>query len=100
MMKDITLFFAGAFGIIAMLSSTFVALYYTGLSGKPVRQTAECSKGGPAINVITGLSFGLQSPILPIVAVIGSIVAAYAISGGSPYALIVANVSTISSSGS
>ena len=94
MMNDITLFFAGVFGIIAMLSSTFVALYYTGLTGKPVRQTAECSKGGPAINIITGLSFGLQSPILPIVAVVASIVLAYAISGGSPYALIVANVST------
>jgi len=94
MMNDITLFFAGGFGIIAMLSSTFVALYYTGLSGKPVRQTAECSKGGPAINVITGLSFGLQSPILPIVAVIASIVLAYWVSGGSAYALIAANIST------
>jgi K(+)-stimulated pyrophosphate-energized sodium pump len=94
MMNDIRLFFAGGFGIIAMLSATFVALYYTGLTGRPVRQTAECSKGGPAINIITGLSFGLQSPILPIVAVVASIVLAYAVSGGSPYALIVANVST------
>jgi K(+)-stimulated pyrophosphate-energized sodium pump len=74
MMNDIRLFFAGGFGIIAMLSATFVALYYTGLTGRPVRQTAECSKGGPAINIITGLSFGLQSPILPIVAVVASIV--------------------------
>ncbi|HLC00923.1 MAG TPA: sodium-translocating pyrophosphatase [Candidatus Bathyarchaeia archaeon] len=94
MMNDITLFLAGVFGIIAMLTSTFVALYYTGLTGKPVRQTAECSKGGPAINVITGLSFGLQSPILPIVAVIASIVLAYWVSGGSAYALIAANIST------
>lgn len=94
MMNDLTLFLAGVFGIIAMLSSTFVALYYTGLTGKPVRRTAECSKGGPAINVITGLSFGLQSPILPIIAVIVSIALAYAVSGGSPYALIAANIST------
>src|SRR4030066_2425789 len=94
MMNDITLFFAGVLGIIATLSSTFVALYYTGLTGKPVRQTAECSKGGPAINVITGLSFGLQSPILPIVAVVASIALAYWVTGGSLYALIVANVST------
>jgi K(+)-stimulated pyrophosphate-energized sodium pump len=94
MMNDFTLFLAGVFGIIAMLASTFVALYYTGLGSKPVKQTAECSKGGPAINVITGLSFGLQSPIVPIVAVVASIAAAYAITGGSPYALIVANIST------
>jgi K(+)-stimulated pyrophosphate-energized sodium pump len=94
MMNDITLFFAGVLGIIATLASTFVALYYTGLTGKPVRQTAECSKGGPAINVITGLSFGLQSPILPIVAVVATIVLAYVVSGGSLYALIVANVGT------
>jgi K(+)-stimulated pyrophosphate-energized sodium pump len=94
MMNDITLFLAGIFGIIAMLSSTFAALYYTGLTGKPVRQTAESSKGGPAINVITGLSFGLQSPILPIVAVVASIALAYAVTGGSSYALIAANIST------
>jgi K(+)-stimulated pyrophosphate-energized sodium pump len=94
MMNDITLFFAGVLGIIATLSSTFVALYYTGLTGKPVRQTAECSKGGPAINVITGLSFGLQSPILPIVAVVVTIVAAFFVTGGSLYALIVANIGT------
>ena len=94
MMNDITLFLAGILGILAMLSATFAALYYTGLGGKPVRQTAECSKGGPAINVITGLSFGLQSPILPIVAVVASIALAYWVTGGSLYALIVANVST------
>ena len=94
MMNDITLFFAGVLGIIATLSSTFVALYYTGLTGKPVRQTAECSKGGPAINVITGLSFGLQSPILPVIAVVATIVLAYVVSGGSAYAIIVANIGT------
>ena len=94
MMNDITLFFAGVLGIIATLSSTFVALYYTGLTGKPVRQTAECSKGGPAINVITGLSFGLQSPILPVLAVVATIVLAYLVSGGSAYAIIVANIGT------
>ncbi len=94
MMNDITLFFAGVLGIIATLSSTFVALYYTGLTGKPVRQTAECSKGGPAINVITGLSFGLQSPILPVLAVVATIVLAYVVSGGSAYAIIVANIGT------
>jgi len=94
LMNDLTLFFAGILGIMATLASTFVALYYTGVTGKPVRQTAECSKGGPAINVITGLSFGLQSPILPIVAVVGSIVAAYLLTGGSLYALVIANVGT------
>jgi len=40
MMNDITLFLAGIFGIIAMLSSTFAALYYTGTGGKPVRQNS------------------------------------------------------------
>ena len=93
-MNDLTLFFAGAVGILAMLTSTFVALYYTGLYGKPVRKTAEVSRGGPAINVITGISFGLQSPILPVIAVVTSIVAAYIITGGSLYALVAANIST------
>ena len=94
MMNDITLFLAGIFGIIATLSSISAALYYTGLTSRPVKQTAECSKGGPAINVITGLSFGLQSPIIPIVAVVASIALAYAVTGGSLYALIAANIGT------
>lgn len=94
LMNDLTLFLAGILGIMATLVSTFVALYYTGVTGSPVRQTAECSKGGPAINVITGLSFGLQSPILPIIAVVGSIAAAYLLTGGSLYALVIANIGT------
>lgn len=94
MMNDLSLFIAGLLGIFAVLSSTFVALYYTGLDGRPVRQTAESSRGGPAINVITGLSFGLQSPILPIIAVVASTVAAYFVTGGSAYALIVADIGT------
>ena len=51
-------------------------------------------RDGPAINVITGISFGLQSPILPVIAVVTSIVAAYIITGGSLYALVAANIST------
>lgn len=94
MMNDLSLFIAGLLGIFAVLSSTFVALYYTGLDGRPVRQTAESSRGGPAINVITGLSFGLQSPILPIIAVVASTVVAYFVTGGSAYALIVADIGT------
>src|SRR4030042_3097174 len=47
-----------------------------------------------AIIGAAGLSFGLQSPILPIVAVVASIVLAFWVSGGSAYALIVANIGT------
>src|SRR3990170_1261443 len=70
LLNDFSLFLAGLLGLGAMLISITVTLYYTGLGHRPVNRVAESSQGGPAINIITGLSTGLETPLLPIIAVL------------------------------
>ena len=55
---------------------------------------AKASERGAAINIITGFSYGLQSPIIPIAGVIGAAVFSYIISGSSLYAIAIANIGT------
>ena len=94
LLNDFTIFLAGLSGLVAMLISIFVTEYYTGPDNRPVRQLAKISRGGAAINIISGLSYGLQSSILPVLAVMGSVVFSYAVSGNSLYAIVVANIGT------
>jgi len=43
--------------------------YFTSEDKPPVIKTAEASKSGPAINIITGFSYGLRSIILPLIGI-------------------------------
>jgi len=66
--------------------------YYTGIDGKPVRKIAEASERGAAINILTGISYALQSPILPLFTVLVVILFSYIITGGSIYGIVAANI--------
>lgn len=94
LLNDFAIFLAGLSGLAAMLVSILVTEYYTGPENNPVRQLAKISRGGAAINIISGLSYGLQSSILPVLAVMGTVVFSYAVAGGSLYAIVAANVGT------
>jgi len=43
--------------------------YFTSEDKAPVIKTAEASKSGPALNIITGFSYGLRSIILPLIGI-------------------------------
>ena len=43
--------------------------YFTSEDKAPVINTAEASKSGPAINIITGFSYGLRSIFLPLIGI-------------------------------
>lgn len=43
--------------------------YFTSEDKAPVLKTAEASKSGPAINIITGFSYGLRSVLLPLIGI-------------------------------
>ena len=93
-LEDVSLFFAGLFGVTAMLICILITLYYTGLGRKPVHHVAESSQAGPAINLITGISTGLATPLLPMIAVLAAVVGSFMFTGQSLYGLVITNIST------
>jgi K(+)-stimulated pyrophosphate-energized sodium pump len=91
---DVSLFFAGLFGVASMLVCILVTLYYTGLGRGPVHHVAESSQAGAALNLITGLSTGLGTPLLPMIAVLAAVVGSFIVTGQSLYGLVITNIAT------
>jgi K(+)-stimulated pyrophosphate-energized sodium pump len=93
-LNDVSLFFAGLLGVAAVLVCVLGTLYYTGLGRGPVHDVAESSQAGPAINLITGISTGLATPLFPIIAVLAAVVVSFIVTGQSLYGLVVTNIGT------
>jgi len=51
--------------------------YFTSEDKAPVLKTAEASKSGPAINIITGFSYGLRSVLLPLIGIAAAALLSY-----------------------
>lgn len=93
-LNDFSLFLAGLLGVVAMLVCIIITLYYTGLGRGPVHHVAESSQAGPALNLITGISTGLGTPLLPMIAVLAAVVGSFIITGQSLYGLVITNIGT------
>ncbi len=93
-LNDVRLFYAGLFGLAGVLVCIAVTLYYTGLGRRPVHHVAESSQAGAALNLITGISTGLATPLLPIIAVLTAVVSSFIVTGNSLYGIVVANIGT------
>ena len=91
---DIRIFYAIVSGLLASLGVGLVVQYYIGINSKPVKDVAASSEYGSAINIITGLSYALQSPFLPHVFILIIILFSYWVTGGSLYGLVGANIGT------
>ena len=78
---DLAYSFASAVisGMLAGVAIGLLSEYYT--SGPPVRAIAESSKTGVATNIIEGLSVGMISTTLPILAIVTAIYAAHHFAG-------------------
>jgi len=94
LLNDVTVFYSTLSGLIAMIVALLVAQYYTGVRGRPVRKMVEASKRGAAINIITGMAYGLQSPFIPIIAILCAVAFSFVISGFSLYAIVATNIGT------
>ena len=94
LLNDLAIVLAGVLGVSVTLIAITAALYYTGMGQKPVKRVAESSQAGPAINIITGLSIGLESPVLPMLAMLATIVIAFWVTGGILYGIVIANIGT------
>ena len=94
LLNDIRIFYCALSGIVASTAVGLVVQYYIGTSGKPVMRMEEASKRGVAMNLITGLSYGLQSPFLPFLSMIGAVIFSYIITNGSIFGVVAANLGT------
>lgn len=94
LLNDLTIFIGCVLGILTTFISTSFTKYYAGVNGQPVKNIAEASKRGPAINLITGLASGLQSPIGSIVMIVSAATLAFFLSGGSLLAVVAVNIGT------
>ena len=81
---------AAFLGLIAGVVIGVTTDYFTSEDKAPVVKTAEASKSGPAINIITGFSYGLRSVILPLIGIAIAAAVSYKLLEplGEPYAAI------------
>jgi K(+)-stimulated pyrophosphate-energized sodium pump len=94
LLNDLRIFYCALSGIVASTAVGLVVQYYIGTSGKPVMNMEEASKSGVAINLITGLAYGLQSPFLPFLSMIGAILFSLVVTNGSIFGVVAANLGT------
>ena len=95
----------GGLGVyIAMLSGLFAGIiiglstqYYTSPHRGPTKSIAEAAQTGAGTNVITGLSVGMESTAIPILAVTGAMLASYHLAG--LYGIAIAAVGMLSTMG-
>jgi K(+)-stimulated pyrophosphate-energized sodium pump len=91
---DLSIFLAAFLGILVTLVAAFFTRYYASASGRPVRKIAEASKRGAALTLITGIGYGLQSPLASIVMIGLAVSIAFQFSGGALLAIVAVNIGT------
>lgn len=87
--EDVWYYFfgCGIIGIALGIAIIYITQYYTAGSWRPVKQIAKASETGPATNVIEGIAMGMETTVLPIIAIVLAIVGTYTIgsmAGSSP----------------
>lgn len=82
LLKDVNLFWAQVLGMLGAFSIVFVVQYYTGPHGKPVRRTAKHAQSGPALGILEGLAYGMESTVWGSYILGAVVLAAYLIGGG------------------
>ncbi len=75
------LFWSLSAGIISGIIIGFVSEFYTSSKYRPVKHLAKGCETGPAIAVVGGISLGLKSVFLPVIALAFAIIIAYANAG-------------------
>lgn len=74
-------FAAVVVGLIVGTLMSIITEYYTAMGKRPVQSIVNGSATGHATNIISGLSVGMESTVLPIIVLAGGIIFSYAFAG-------------------
>lgn len=84
-------------GLLTGFIIGLVAQYYTSNKKKPTRHLAESSTTGPATNIISGLSLGMESTVIPVIVICLAMLISYSL--GDLYGLAIAGLGMLSNLG-
>ncbi len=73
----INFFLAGVIGVLTSVAFVYITQYYTESKYRPTLSIAESSQTGPATNIITGISVGMECTALPVIVISIAILGAY-----------------------
>tara|TARA_Y100000310_G_scaffold258271_1_gene266626 strand:+ start:846 stop:2816 length:1971 start_codon:yes stop_codon:yes gene_type:complete len=93
----LNIFYATVSGLVAGIIIGLSTEYYTSNTKKPAISIAEAAKTGAGTNIIQGISVGMISTIIPILAVCATILTAYYFAG--LYGIAIAAVGMLSTLG-
>jgi K(+)-stimulated pyrophosphate-energized sodium pump len=104
LVDDISYWYAAIIGVAATLVLMYLTDFYTSTKYRPVRSIAQASESGAGTNIITGLSVGMESTILPIITIVAGILGAFAVTGGAAggvglYGIGIASMAMLSMTG-
>jgi K(+)-stimulated pyrophosphate-energized sodium pump len=71
------LFLAGITGIVTSLAFVYLTQYYTEARYRPVKDIARASETGPATNILSGFSVGLEATAVPALVVGAAIIVSF-----------------------
>jgi K(+)-stimulated pyrophosphate-energized sodium pump len=95
--SDMGIFVAAVAGLLAGIIIGLSTEYYTADNRSPAQGIAKASETGAATNIIAGISLGMKSTVIPVLAVCGGILTAYYFSG--LYGIAIAAVGMLSTLG-
>lgn len=105
LMGSMKFYYATLVGVIIMVLIVVITEYYTSTKYRPVKSIAASSETGAATNIISGLSIGFESTLLPTVVIVIGILASYFVVGGAAdpgielYGIAIAAVAMLSTTG-
>lgn len=92
LLNDLSIWLGVLLGILVTLVATVATRYYAGTNGRPARELADAAKRDVALNIITGLSYGLQSPPASIAMIVVAVSLAYHFSSNNLLAVVAVNI--------
>src|SRR3989338_5598038 len=95
--NPLNLFLAAIVGLVITILINVVTEYYTSTKYRPVQRIAEASVTGAGTNLISGLAFGLQSPLPTVLVICAGILISYLLAG--IYGVAIAAVAMLSLTG-